>query len=70
MATTFTEQLRAAVRDGGMSRYRLAKRTGIDESLLSRFVRGKTGLSLGTVDKLVEELGLELRPKGRGMDRG
>jgi len=56
---SFSEQLRQAVADCGTTRYSLAKQLGVPESSLSRFVAGKQGLSLPTLDKLVELLGLE-----------
>ena len=37
-----------------VSRYQLAKETGVDEALLSRLVRGKAGLSLENAEKLLE----------------
>lgn len=57
-----SDQLRQAVESGGLSRYELAKRTGLDEGLLSRFVHGKSGLSMESIDLIAECLGLELRP--------
>jgi len=35
------------------SRYKIAQETGIAESILSRFVNGKTELSLANADKLL-----------------
>jgi hypothetical protein len=68
MAIIFSEQLRAAIRDCGRSRYALSKETEISQSNLSRFVRGESRLSPGSIDKLVAALGLELRPVRRGKD--
>jgi ribosome-binding protein aMBF1 (putative translation factor) len=69
MATgLFSEQLREAINDSGMSRYRLSQRTGVSQVVLSRFVRGEAGMSLATIDVLVEALGLELRPIRKGKD--
>jgi ribosome-binding protein aMBF1 (putative translation factor) len=66
-----TDQLREAIDDSGMSRYAVAKAIGLDQSTLSRFMSGKAGLALATVDKLGELLGLKLvavtkAPKGKG----
>lgn len=63
MSNPLSEQLRHAIRDCGESRYSLAKRTGIDQSTLTRFMSGERGLRLDVVDVLAESLGLELRPK-------
>ena len=56
-----SEQLRRAVETACISRYELARRTALDEGLLSRFVHRKTGLSMESIDRIAECLGLELR---------
>jgi len=58
-----SDQLRAAVRNCGETRYAIAKATGIDQSTLSRFVNGERGLSMDAMDTLGEYLGLELVTK-------
>ena len=63
---TFSEQIRRAIQNCGKSRYRLAKETGIHESSLSRFVRGKCNVSLKQIDKLAENIGFELRIRDGG----
>jgi transcriptional regulator with XRE-family HTH domain len=55
-----TDVLKAAIRDSGLTRYRIAKDTGIDEAALMRFLRGETSLRLDRADVLAEYLGLEL----------
>jgi transcriptional regulator with XRE-family HTH domain len=62
MSEIFSEQLRRAIRECGRSRYALSCETGVDQSTLSRFMQGG-GLSLTVVDKLVEALDLEVRPR-------
>ena len=57
-----SEQLRRAIDASEYSRYALWKLTGIGESTLSRFMAGKTGLSIESIDKLCGVLGLGLRP--------
>lgn len=47
----------------GLSRYALAKATGIDMSTVHRFYWGVGNLSADGIDKMAEALGLELRPK-------
>jgi predicted transcriptional regulator len=59
----FSERLRRAVRECGVSRYALSKKTGIPECTLSRFVVGGRGLSMHNLDLLIEALGLDLVPK-------
>ena len=66
--TTVSERLRAAILNGNETRYALSKRSGIGESVLSKFMAGAE-LKLETVDRLAEALGLELvekrTPKGK-----
>jgi transcriptional regulator with XRE-family HTH domain len=56
----FSDQIRDAIQASGTTRYSLAKQVGIPESALSRFMRGKQGLTLATLDKLADLLGLEI----------
>lgn len=65
--------MRKAIEASGQSRYRISKATGIAQSVLSRFMSGKTALTVETVERLADYLGLEiaLRPRrGRGMRKG
>ena len=57
---TMTEVLKAAIKQSGVSRYRIAQDTGVLETSLSRFVRGETSLRLDKADVLADYLGLEL----------
>ncbi len=59
---TLTDTLRRAVRDCGLTRYRLAQQAGIDEATVSRFMAGDGGLRLSSADALAELLGLQLSP--------
>jgi plasmid maintenance system antidote protein VapI len=63
--STFTDQLRRAIIDSGMTRYRISQETGVAESVLSRFVRGQQGLTSDSIDRLMACLGLEIRPRRR-----
>jgi len=63
---TFTDQVRKAVLESGLSRYELWKRTGIDQATLCRFVHGQGGLSTKGFDKLAEVLGLQVVVRKRG----
>ena len=71
--TAVTDQLRAAIAaaaEAGVTRYRISKETGVEQSALSRFVHGKVGLDLSSVDKLAAYLGLELVQKASTNRKG
>ena len=66
-----SDQLRAAIDASGMSRYAVAKAIELDQATMSRFMSGKAGLSVETIDRLGELLGMRLvatkKPtKGKG----
>jgi len=55
-----TDQLRQAIDDCGLTRYEIAKRTGIDESALAKFYNGRRGLSMDALNALGECLQLTI----------
>ncbi len=55
-----TDQLRQAIDDSGMTRYRIAQETGISESTLSKFYLGQRGLSMEALNALGECLQLTI----------
>lgn len=55
-----TDQLRQAIEQSGVSRYEIAKHTGIDESALAKFFNGRRGLSTQSLNALGEFLELEI----------
>ena len=57
---SFSEQLRQAIGQDERSRYRISMETGIPQGQLSRFMHDKGGLSLRSVDRLCECLGLAM----------
>ena len=59
-----SDQIRNAIKTCGKSRYRIWKETGIDQALLSHFLHRKRSLSLNTVDRLAECIGLEGHVRG------
>lgn len=59
--TTLSEQLRAAIRDSGMSLRELANEVAISDAILSRFMRAERSMNLETAEKLCAYLRLELQ---------
>ena len=70
MARTL-DQLRKAIEASGANRHRIALATGISESALSRLFSGERGLSIESIETLVDYLGVEIviRPKRRRKGR-
>ena len=54
-----SDQVRAAVDASGLSRYRIAKKMGIAESTMSRFMSG-SGLTMEHLDLLADLLKLNI----------
>jgi transcriptional regulator with XRE-family HTH domain len=64
-----SDQVRRAVDASGLSRYRIAKEIHVAESTMSRFMSGRTGLSMEYLDRLADLLGLDIsvrRPTTKG----
>jgi len=65
-----TDQLRQAIDDCGLTRYEIAKQTGIDESALAKFYNGHRGLSMKALNTLGEFLQLRIilgrKPETKG----
>ena len=65
-----TDQLRQAIDGSGLTRYQIAKGTGIDESALAKFYNGHRGLSMDALNALGEFLQLTIilgrRPTKKG----
>ena len=65
-----TDQLRQAIDDSGLTRYRIAKETGISETALSLFYNGQRGLSMKALNALGECLRLTInlgrKPEKKG----
>jgi transcriptional regulator with XRE-family HTH domain len=55
-----SDQIRRAVDAAGVSRYRIAKTLRLDCGLFSRFMAGKSGLSIRNLDALADVLGLDV----------
>ncbi len=56
---TLAETIRQAILDSEITRYRIAKDSGVGAGVLSRFVHGGS-ISIDTADKLCKVLGLSL----------
>jgi len=54
------DQIRAAIRSSELSRYEIARQTGVHEASLSRFVNGKGSLSFESIERLAPVLGLKI----------
>lgn len=55
-----SDQIRRAVNDSKLSRYAISQSTKIDQAVLCRFVAGKHGMLLGTIDVLADLLNLNI----------
>jgi transcriptional regulator with XRE-family HTH domain len=64
------EQLKQAIQEGPLSQAELARGTGLSEGQISRFLKGERGLSLESIDKLLDVLELEIviRPRRKRKD--
>lgn len=69
---SLSDELRQAVERSGLSRYAIWQQASIDQGSMSKFMAGERGLTLESIDKLAELLGLHIvadaerrRPKGR-----
>jgi transcriptional regulator with XRE-family HTH domain len=58
-----TDALKSAMEQSGLTRYEIAKRTGVPPTSLMRFLRGDTSLRLDKADAIANCLGLELVKK-------
>ena len=55
-----SDQLRAIIMDGPMTRYQIAKESGVDASQLHRFVYGQGRLTTDSLDKVAQVLNLRI----------
>ncbi len=61
------DAIRKAIETSGVTRYQIAKDTGITQAQLCRLMKGKTGLSIESLERVADCLGLRivLQPKRR-----
>jgi transcriptional regulator with XRE-family HTH domain len=66
-----TDQIRGAIDQSGLTRYRISKETGISESTLSKFYLKQRGLSMDALNALAEclqitiHVGRKAEPEGK-----
>ena len=60
---SFSDQIRRAIEDSGLSRYWIARLTGISEATLSRFMAGKS-MTTDRLDVLAALLRMTVSAKG------
>ena len=65
-----SDQIRQAIDDSGLTRYRIAQETGISETALALFYNGQRGLSMKALNALGEFLELKItlgrKPEKKG----
>lgn len=60
MAKTFSDQIRQAIQQSGVSLYAVGKACKIDKGNLSKFMAGHAGVSLRKIDQIAAMLGLQV----------
>jgi transcriptional regulator with XRE-family HTH domain len=63
--TKLSDQVRRAIDASGKSRYRICKEAAIGQPTLSRFMHGIAGLSIESLDRLADCLGLNITMDNR-----
>lgn len=66
----FSDEIRAAVENSGMSRYAICREIELNQGAMSRFMSGQGGISLDTIDRLAELLGLRVAVRRPRKQRG
>ena len=64
--STITEEVRAAIADSGLSLGEIGRRADVPTSVLSRFMREERSITVETLDKIAEALGLRVVVNGNG----
>jgi transcriptional regulator with XRE-family HTH domain len=65
------DEIREAIEQSESSRYAISKVTGVSQAQLSRLMAGRSGLSIASLERVADYLGLEIliRPKRRKRDK-
>ncbi len=64
-ASAFSDQIRVAIVASGISTYQLAQRAEVDRAILWRFIHHRGGLSMNSLDRVADVLGLLLVARKR-----
>ena len=64
------KQICHAIESNGQTRYAISKATGIPQSQLSRLMAGESGLSIDSLERLVNHLNLEIIIRRKRRKRG
>jgi transcriptional regulator with XRE-family HTH domain len=59
--------IRTQIEKSELSRYEIAKRSGVSESVLSRFVNGKGSLTLDNIERLAPIVGITISAPARAI---
>ncbi len=61
------DAIRLAVEASSKTRYRIAKESGVSAGQLSRLVNGERGMTVDTIERLADYLGLQItiEPKAK-----
>ncbi len=62
--------MRRLIADSGLSQYRIAIDCGIDRGLMSRFMNGKSNISLRQLERLADYLGWTIVAKSKSKTKG
>jgi transcriptional regulator with XRE-family HTH domain len=54
------DAIRVAVESSDKTRYRIAKESGVSAGQLSRLVNGERGMTVDTIERLADYLGLQI----------
>lgn len=65
-----SDQVRDAVARSTKTRYAISQETDIDAGSLCRFVQGKVGLSMDSLDRLADCLGLHIVVDSEANEKG
>ena len=66
------DQIRRAVEASGETRYAIAKASGVSQGQLSRLVSGERAMTVDTIERLADYLGLRItiEPKSKPRKKG
>lgn len=68
--TRILDAICEAIEASDKTRYRIAKDIGISQAHLSRLMSGERGLSIDTLERLADYLGLEITIRHRRRQKG